>query len=130
MLTATQTAKIDPIFAVIEAHRLATTVRYIILKALGDMKDSAAERGVTKDAHDEAADIEVKATVKLRKTLPTTVAGVTAVTAYFVEHRDNHPCWIGGDIKSKPGSFYYPDPLTFEDSLIRNLATALAKIDA
>jgi hypothetical protein len=42
----------------------------------------------------------VKATVKLRNTLPTTIAGVMAVTAYFVEHRDRYPCWIGGLIKT------------------------------
>ena len=38
------------------------------------------------------------------------------------EQRDRYPLWIGGEVKSKPGSFDYPEPYTFEDSLIRNLA--------
>ncbi len=60
------------------------------------MKDSAPERGVTEDAHDKAADIEKRATVKLLKIQPTTIAGVMAVTAYFAEHLDRYPdCgWI------------------------------------
>ncbi len=62
MLTATQTTKTDPIFAAIEAHRQATGERYIILKALGGMKDDAPERGVTEDAHDKAAGVEIAAT--------------------------------------------------------------------
>lgn len=130
MLKVTQQTKIDPIFAAIDAHRKATGERYIILEALGGMKDAAPERGVTEDAHDKAAKIEIAATVTLRKTLPTTVAGVMAVTAYFVEHRDRYPCWIGGEVKSKRGSFDYPEPQTFEDGLIRNLAAALARISA
>jgi hypothetical protein len=48
----------------------------------------------------------------------------------FVEHRDRYPLWVGGEIKSKPGSFDYPEPRTFEDSIIRNLAAALARINA
>jgi len=42
---------------------------------------------------------------------------------------DRHHDWIGGEIKSKPGSFDYADPQSFEDSLIRSLAAALAKIN-
>jgi hypothetical protein len=45
------------------------------------------------------------------------------------EHRDRYPLWIGGEVKSKPGSFDYPEPHTFEDSLIRNLAAAFRKIN-
>ena len=93
--------------------------------------DAAPERTAIEDAHDQAFDIEMKATVKLtRKTLPTTIAGVMAITAYFVEHRDSFPTWIGGEVKSKLGSVDFPDPRTFEDSMIRNLAAALAKIKA
>jgi hypothetical protein len=126
MLKAIQNTKIDPIFAAIEAHRQATAARYPILEALGSTRDT--ERGSIEDAHDKAADIEVAATAKLRKTLPTTIAGVMAVTTYFVEHRDRYPCWIGGETKAKRGSFDYPEPQAFEGSLIRNLAVALAKI--
>jgi hypothetical protein len=128
MLQKAQTTKIDPIFAVIEAHRQATAARYPILETMMATKDSAAERRVIEASHDKAADIEVAATVKLRKTRPTTVAGVMAVAAYFVEHKDRYPHWIGGDVQSKPGSLYYPEPVTFEDSLIRNLAAALEKM--
>jgi hypothetical protein len=108
----------------------STAARYPILETLGSTRDGAPERGAIEDAHDKAAKIEVAATVKLRKTLPTTVAGIMAVTAYFVEHRDRYPCWIGGETKPKPGSFDYPEPRTFEDSMIRNLAAALMKIKA
>jgi hypothetical protein len=54
-----------------------------------------------------------------------TIAGVMAVTAYFAEHMDRYPgCgWIGGEIG-------YDDPCWFGDGLIRNLAAALARIDA
>ena len=52
-----------------------------------------------------------------------------AVTTYFVEHWDRYPLWIGGEVKSKPGSFDYPEPHTFEDSLIRNLAAVFRKIN-
>ena len=123
MLTTTRKTKIDPIFAAIEAHRQASAERYIILEALGGMKDAAPERGVTEGAHDKAADIEKKATAKLRKIRPTTIAGVMAVTAYFAEHLDRYPgCgWMGGEIA-------YDDPCWFGDGLIRNLAAALAKI--
>jgi len=123
MLQITQTTKIDPIFAAIDAHRKATGGRYIILNALGGMKDSAPERNVTEDAHDKAAAIEVKATVKLRKIRPTTIAGVMAVTAYFAEHMDRYPdCgWL---VPEKT----WDDPCWFGDGLIRNLAAALAKI--
>jgi hypothetical protein len=123
MLQTSQTTKIDPIFAAIEDHRKATGGRYIILNALCGMKDSAPERSVTEDAHDMATDIEVKATVKLRKIRPTTIAGVMAVTAYFAEHMDRYPgCgWIGGNTA-------YDDPCWFADGLIRNLAAALANI--
>jgi hypothetical protein len=130
MLTATKPIKIDPIFAAIEAHRQATGERYIILKALCGMKDGAPERGVTEDAHDRAAEVEIAATKKLRKIRPTTIAGAMAVTAYFVEHRDRYPLWIGGEIEPKPGSIDYPEPRTFEDSMIRNLAAALARINS
>jgi hypothetical protein len=37
-------------------------------------RDGAPERGAIEDAHDKPVDIEVKATVKLRSTLPTTIA--------------------------------------------------------
>ncbi len=77
------------------------------------------------DAHDKAYGIEIRATVKLWKIRPTTIAGVMAVTAYFAEHMDRYPgCgWIGGEIA-------YDDPCWFGDGLIRNLAAALAKITA
>ena len=45
------------------------------------------------------------------------------------EHRDRYPLWIGDEVKSKPGSFDYPELHTFEDSLIRNLAAAFRKIN-
>jgi hypothetical protein len=50
-------------------------------------------------------------------------------TAYFVEHRNRYPLWFGGEIKSRPGSCDYPEPRSFEDSMIRNLAAALAQIN-
>jgi hypothetical protein len=68
--------------------------------------------------------------MKLRKTLPTTIAGVVAVTAYFVEHRDRYPVWVGGEIENKPEAPDYPEDRPFEDSLIRNLAVALRTIKA
>jgi hypothetical protein len=88
-------------------------------------RDGAPERRAMEDAHDKAAIWEVKATVKLRKIRPTSVAGVMAVTAYFAEHMDRYPgCgWIGGEIA-------YDDPSWFGDGLIRNLAAALTKISA
>jgi hypothetical protein len=100
MLTVTQDTKIDPIFAAIEAHRRAAAARYPILELMGATRDGAPERWAMEDAHDKAADVEVKATVKLRKIRPTSVAGVMAVTAYFAEHMDRYPgCgWIGGKI--------------------------------
>jgi hypothetical protein len=75
-------------------------------------------------AYDKAADIEKKATVKLRKIQPTTIAGVAAVTAYFVEYIDHYPdCpWIT-DPKN------WDDPCWFEHALIRNLAAAMAQIN-
>jgi hypothetical protein len=41
--------------------------------------------------HDWAVDVEIAATVKLRKIQQTTIAGVMAVTAYFAEHMDRYP---------------------------------------
>jgi hypothetical protein len=124
MLSATQSTKADPIFAAIEAHRRATAARYPILELMGITRDDAPERCAMMVAHDKAGDVEVKATVKLRKILPTTIAGVMAVTAYFVEHMNRYPgCgWIGGEIAD--------DPCWFGDGLIRNLAAALGKISA
>jgi hypothetical protein len=121
MLKLTQQTKIDPIFAAIDTHRRTTGARYIILEALCGMKDDAAERGVTQDAHDKAADVEIVATKKLRKTVPTTIAGVTAMTTYFVEYTDHYPdCpWIT-ERKN------WDDPHWFEHAMIRNLAAALA----
>jgi hypothetical protein len=130
MLNVTQQPKLDPIFAAIEAHRKAAGARYVILNALNETRDDAPELGITEDAHDKAVKIEVAATVKLRKTLPTTVAGVMAVATYFVEHRDRYPIWIGGEIASKPGSVDYPEARSFEDCLVRNLAAALRMIKA
>jgi hypothetical protein len=125
MLKATQETKIDPTFAVIDAHRQATAARYPILETMGGIEDGLPERWALEDAHDKAWDIEKKATVKLRKIQPTTIAGVMAVTAYFAEHMDRYPgCgWIGGKIA-------YDDPCWFGDGLIRNLAAALVKIAA
>lgn len=92
------------------------------------MTDDAPERGTIEDTHERAADIEIAATVKLRKTLPTTIAGVMAVTAYFVEHRDRYPVWAGGEIEQTPEAPDFPEDRSFEDSLIRNVASALARI--
>jgi hypothetical protein len=52
-----------------------------------------------------------------------------AVTTYFVEHRDRYPIWLGGEIGSKPGSIDFPEPRTFEDCMILNLAAALAQLN-
>jgi hypothetical protein len=112
----------DPVFAAIEAHRQATAARYTILEMMGGTRDDAPERRALEVAHDEAAEVEVAATVKLRKTLPTTIAGLMAVTTYFVEHMDRYPGWIGGEIA-------YDDPCWFGDGLMRSLAAALAKIN-
>jgi hypothetical protein len=73
MLKATQNAKIDPTFAVIDAHRQATATRYPILEKMGAIRDGTPERWAMEDAHEKWADIEKKATVKLRKIQPTTV---------------------------------------------------------
>lgn len=123
MLTAAKATKIDPIFAAIEAHRQATGARYIILEALGGMKDSAPERGVTEDAHDKAAEVDRAATKKLRKIQPTTIAGVMAVTAYFVEHINRYP---GCGWTTEPKN--WDDPCWFEHGLMRSLAAALGNI--
>ncbi len=124
MLQATNDAKIDPTFAAIEAHRRATAARYPILERWGT-RGMTHRNAAQQVAHDKAAKIEVAATVKLRKIQPTTIAGVMAMTAYFAEHMDRYPgCgWIGGEIA-------YDDPCRFGDGLIRNLATALRKIEA
>jgi len=58
------------------------------------------------------------------------VAGVMAVTTYFAEHRDRYPVWIGGEVRSKRDWSDYLEPRSFEDSLIRSLAAALARINA
>jgi hypothetical protein len=60
---------------------------------------------------------------ELRKIQPTTIAGVMAMTAYFAEHMDRYPGCGCGEIA-------YDDPCWFGDGLIRNLATALRKIEA
>src|SRR5271169_1924534 len=62
-----------------------------ILEMMGSIKDGTPERWPLEDAHEKWADIEEKATLKLRKIQPTTIAGVMAVTAYFVEHIDRYP---------------------------------------
>jgi hypothetical protein len=125
MITATQTTKIDPIFAAIEAHRQATAARYPILETMMATRDGGPERRAMEDAHDKAADVEVATTKKLRKIQPTTIAGVMAVTAYFAEHMDRYPgCgWIAGEAT-------YDDPSWFAGGMIRNLAAALAQINA
>jgi hypothetical protein len=94
-----------------------------ILEKMGDIADGLPERWALEDAHDKATQIEVAATVKLRKIQPTTIAGVMAVTAYFAEHMDRYPgCgWIGGE--------NHDDACWFGDGLILNLAAALAKIN-
>jgi hypothetical protein len=43
MLQATQTTKIDPIFAAIEAHRRTTTARYPILETMMATRDGTAK---------------------------------------------------------------------------------------
>ena len=125
MSKPTKQPKIDPIFAAIEAHRQATATRYPILEAMCGTKDGTAKHTALWIDHDEALSVEVKATVKLRKIQPTTIAGVAAVTAYFVEYIDHYPdCpWITDPKK-------WDDPYWFEHALIRNLAAALAKINA
>ena len=123
MLKATKKPKIDPIFAAIEAHRQATATRYPILEKMMATRDGTAKHTALWIAHDEALSVEVKATVKLRKIQPTTLAGVMAVTAYFAEHMDRYPgCgWMGGVIA-------YDDPCWFGEGLLRNMAAALTKI--
>src|SRR5260221_354046 len=105
------------------ARRQATAARYPILETMMATRDGTPEHWAMEDAHEKAADIEKKATVKLRKIRPTTIAGVMAVTAYFAEHMDRYPGWIGGKIA-------YDDPCWFGDGLIRNMAAALATISA
>ena len=124
MLQATNDAKIAPIFAAIDAHRRAAAARYLILETMMATADSVPEHRSMETAHDKAADVEAKATEKLSTIQPTTVAGVMAVTAYFVEHMDRYPgCgWIGGEIACD-------DPYWFGDGLIRRVAAALAKIE-
>jgi hypothetical protein len=123
MLKATQETKIDPIFMAIEAHSRATAARYPILETMMATRDVAPERNAMEDAHDKAADVEIAATVKLRKIQPTTIAGVMAVTAYVVEHVERYPdCgWVTEEKN-------WDDPCWFAHGLIRNLAAALAKI--
>jgi hypothetical protein len=126
MLKATKNTKpaADPIFAAIDAHRRATAVSYPILYKIGRPRVGAPGLHAMQLAFDKAADVEKKATVKLRKIQPTTIAGVAAVMAYFVEFIDHYPdCpWIT-DPKN------WDDPYWFEHALIRNLAAALASIN-
>ena len=70
MLTAAKPTKIEPIFAVIEAHRKATAVRYPILETMMTTRDGTPERRAIGDAHDKAADVEIAATVKLNRCRP------------------------------------------------------------
>ena len=95
------------------------------LGTLGSTRDHAPECCAIEDAHDKAADVERAATKKLRKIQPATVAGVMAVTAYFVEHIDRYPDrgWISEEET-------WDDPNWFEHGPIHNLAAALAKIEA
>ena len=113
----------DPILAAIDAHRQATATRYPIM--LRVMESGSVYRNAE---HDKAADVEATATVKLRKTIPTTLAGVTALTAYCVEHKERYFDWIGGDVKSKRGTAAYPDDISFEACVIRNCARSLAQL--
>jgi hypothetical protein len=53
MLKAIQDIKIDPIFAAIDAHHRATTVRYPILELMGSTRDGAPERRAMEDAHEQ-----------------------------------------------------------------------------
>jgi hypothetical protein len=63
--------------------------------------------------------------VKLRKIQPTTIAGVMAGVTYFVERIDRYPDsgWISKEEM-------WDDPHWFDHGLMRNLAAALAKIEA
>jgi hypothetical protein len=63
--------------------------------------------------------------VKLRKVQPTTIAGVTAVAAYFVEHIDRYPdCgWISDEKM-------WDDEFWFEHGLMRSLAALLKRESA
>ena len=63
----------------------------MILETIVRTRDGAPKLHAMQLARDKAADVEVKAMVKLRKTLPTTIAGVMSVTAYIVEHMDAIP---------------------------------------
>ena len=124
MSKPTRLMKPDPIFVAIDAHRLATATRYPIQEKMCSTRDGTAKHTALWITHDKALSVEVKATLKLRKIQPTTVAGVMAVTAYFAEHMDRYPgCgWMGGEAA-------YDDPCWFGDGLIRNIASAMAKID-
>ena len=98
--------KPDPIFAAIDAHRLATATRYPIQEKMGETRDGTTMHTALWIAHDKAM-------------------SVMAVTAYFVEHTDHYPgCgWIGSESE-------YDDPSWFGDGLMRSLAAALAKISS
>ena len=88
------------------------------------MRNGTAEHTALWITHEDTMSVEVKATLKLRKIHPTTIAGVIAVTTYFLEHNDHYPgCgWMGCESE-------YDDPSWFGDGLIRNLAGALAQIN-
>jgi hypothetical protein len=122
-ITMPKTTKADPIFAAIQAHRQAAGALYATIGAIGAMEDGAPEYGVARAAGDKIANITRAATNKLRKTQPTTIAGVTAVTAYMVEYLDRYPdCGWVADPKT------WNDPNWFEHGMIHNLAKALAQI--
>ena len=74
-------------------------------------------------AHDQAWNVEIKKTVKLKKNPTHDCCWRDGLTAYFVEHTDHYPgCgWLGSESK-------YDDPSWFGDGLIRNLATAMESI--
>ena len=88
--TSKASTRPDPIFAAIAAHRAATATRYPIMEKLMGTPDGAAGHARLATKHDKALLVEVAATTKLRKIIPTTLPGVTALAAYFVEHQDRY----------------------------------------
>ena len=124
----TSNSVIDPAFAIIANHRQALITRMPISEMRSNMSSGDPEVDAVDEALDAAYSVERAATVKLRKTIPQALAGITALITYYVEHKDRHFDWIGGAVKSKPGTIAFPDDISFEDSVLRNLAAAMVQI--
>lgn len=117
----------DPIFAAIDAHKLAVAARSPILNVFVNLTNDAPDRVEIEDALLTASDAEIAAGADLTNICPTTVAGVMAVTTYYAALMKLDHEWIGGGfIDEEAGDV---EPRSFEACLIRSLAAAVAQIN-